>query len=218
MMDANVALIASDLKQVLKTPISFDEDLQGTHLDLQKLHCYSLLRKHTAQTSCTARSLEHDSCNILRRQFPVFVKTLTRETILIDVNTNDFVEDLKQSIEDKEGIPDTQQRLLHGGRQIEDGRTFSDYNIKNHDEIHLVLRLRGGQEIYSLLPEKLLDPPYDIVYPGIGQDSRSFSRGKQSFTRPYGWKKIELKVLGEYESDEWLGVSRDDKTDSADKV
>ena len=87
-----------------------------------------------------------------------------------------------------------------------------------HDEIHLVLRLRGGQEIYSLLPKKLLDPQYDIVYPGIGQDSRSFSRGKRSFTRPCGWKKIELKVLGEYESDEWLGVSRDDKTDSADKV
>ena len=220
-MYANVGIIASGLKQVLKIPISLEEDLQGGHLvlqgghlDLRQLHSFSLIRKHTAQTSCTARS-----SNILPGQFPVFVKgdTLKEETILIDVNTNDSVEDLNQSLEDREGIPIDQQRLIKAGRQMKDNHTLSDFNVRKHDTIHLALMLTGGQETYSLLPEKLLDPPYDFVYPGIGQDSRSFSRGNRSFARPYGWKKIALKVLGEYENDEWLGVSREDETDSAGK-
>ena len=211
-MYANVAIIASGLQQVLEIPISLDEDFQGRYLDLQQLHCYSLTRKLTPQTSLRARS-----CNNFPRQLTVFVKFLIGKTHVINVNTNDFVEDLKQSIEDREAIPVTQIRLIRHGREMLDGRNLSDYNIRKDDEIRLVLRLRGGEQTYSLLPEKLLDPPYDFVYPGIGQDSRSFSRGNRSFTRPYGWKKIALKVLGEYENDEWLGVSRGDEIDSADK-
>ena len=147
----------------------------------------------------------------------MFIKTLTGKTIPTDVNKNDFVEDLKQSIEDKEGVFVTQQRLTNCmNGQMEDGHALSEYNIKEHDAIYLVIRSMGGQETYFLLP-KLLDPRYNFVYPGIGQDPRSFSRGNRSFTRPYGWKKTALKVLGEYDNDEWLGVSRYDETDSAVK-
>ena len=215
-MDANVAIIASGLKQVLNIPISLDKGFQGRHLDLQQLHNYSLIRKDTAQKLCTVRSLQHDLSNNLPRQFQVFINTLTGKIIPIDVNKNDFVEDLKQSIEDKEGVFVRQQRLTHFGRPMEDGHTLSEYNIKENDTIHLLILLLGGQETY-FLPPKLLDPRYNFVYPGIGQDSRSFSRGNRSFTRPYGWKKIALKVLGEYDNDQWLGVSRYDETDSADK-
>ena len=105
----------------------------------------------------------------------MFIKTLTGKTIPTDVNKNDFVEDLKQSIEDKEGVLVTQQRLkncMNG--QMEDGHALSEYNIKEHDAIYLVIRSMGGQETYFLLP-KLLDPRYNFVYPGIGQDPRSFS-------------------------------------------
>ena len=182
-MDANVAIIASGLKQVLKIPISLDKDFQGKHLDLQQLHNYSLIRKDTTQKLYTVRSLQHDSSDVLPRQFPVFVKTLTGKTIQIDVNKNDFVEDLKQSIEDKEGVLVTQQRLMHcTNGQMEDGHNLSEYNIKEDDVIYLVIRLMGGQETY-FLPEKLLDPRYNFVYPGIGQDSRSFSRGNRSLTK-----------------------------------
>jgi len=73
----------------------------------------------------------------------VKVKTLTGKTIHVDVDSATTVAALKAKIQDKEGIPPDQQRLIFNGTQLEDGPLLKDYGIKNNAVLHLVLRLRG---------------------------------------------------------------------------
>jgi len=94
---------------------------------------------HLGETRCSWNA------QVLVGKMLIKVKTLTGKEIEIDIEPTDRVERIKERVEEKEGIPPQQQRLIFSGKQMNDEKTAADYKVSGGSVLHLVLALRGGR-------------------------------------------------------------------------
>ena len=135
------------LKDLVRQHYSIDPNNQKLIYSNRQLENGNTIQDYSIQNGATVYLVVHNNSQASSYSVPkvqIFVEGLDRRQYTIDVSLKDRVESLKNQISNKTGVPVDQQRLIYGGKQLENGNTLDDYGIQRDSTIHLVLRLRGG--------------------------------------------------------------------------
>jgi hypothetical protein len=136
----------------------------------------------------------------------LIAKTLTGDTKEVTVPRGATCGDLKRELESSTSVPAQRQRLVYAQQHLETTRDLGEYSIVNHATIHILMLLPDGEQPFYYMDDSLLDPNYDFDFRNVRDGAKKFYRGDYLYTRPCGWDRKALKVLGRYGNNAWLGA------------
>ncbi|CAB4414226.1 unnamed protein product [Rhizophagus irregularis] len=216
---SQLSLVASAMSSILDIPVkTYDECIANGYtispeqiLDLNFIHNNSLMYVRNEVNEIEDTFLTFTISNLIQ----IFVINLSGNSQAIFVDPHNTVLELKYIIQDKLEYDIKLIRLEFANRRLEDHRTLRSYNIQQGDNVHISLRLLGGNfnmdscaiKNYCIITEDFLDPKYDYNFTNLKDDEEKYYRGKRVlYRRPYGWERIALNVSRKYgHDDRWLG-------------